>query len=162
MARGPQGRSIPRTPSTRMLGSGSRGSIRLASVGGEVGLDPSQTGDPHVVAGRTFQAQRANILRGIGAGGLKPPTNTVRPTITGTAQEDETLTAVPGTWTGATVTRTYRLYRDGVFITGATASTYLVDADDVDAVLTVGVTAGNDAGSVEAISLPTATVIAAA
>jgi hypothetical protein len=52
------------------------------------------------------------------------------PTISGTAQVDQTLTAVPGGWTPATVGLSYQWLRNGGPITGATGSTYgLVLAD---------------------------------
>ena len=95
---------------------------------------------------------------------LDVPANTVAPSITGTAQDGQTLTAVDGTWTGGSITYTYQ-WNAGALgdepIVGATAGTYLVTSDEVGDVITVTVTATNDAGSDSVTSAPTATVIAA-
>ncbi len=93
------------------------------------------------------------------------PVNTVPPTITGTAQQSQTLTANNGTWTG-TGTITYRYQwlscnRNGngcSDISGATARTYTVRGSDVDRTIRVRVTATNPDGSTSATSAPTAVV----
>lgn len=92
--------------------------------------------------------------------GQQPPVNTAVPVITGTAQEGQTISASPGTWTGAQ-TFAYQWRRNGGAISGATASSYAVGTADVGATLSVAVTAGNSAGNATANSAPTATVIAA-
>ena len=58
------------------------------------------------------------------------PVATAAPRITGTATFDETLTVVPGQWPGSPTLR-YQWYRDGVAISGATASTRRLTATDV-------------------------------
>lgn len=60
------------------------------------------------------------------------PANSVAPVVSGTPEVGATLTTTDGTWTGEPApTFTYQWQRDGVNISGATASTYvLVDADD--------------------------------
>ncbi|ASD50414.1 hypothetical protein FDI24_gp133 [Acidovorax phage ACP17] len=90
------------------------------------------------------------------------PKNTVRPTISGTATVGQTLTAANGTWTGTpapTYTRQWK--RAGVNISGATATTYVLQAADQGQVITVTVTATNSAGTASATSAGTAAVAAA-
>ena len=90
------------------------------------------------------------------------PANTVAPTISGTAQEGQTLTVARGTWTGtATITYAYQWQRGGVNIHGATATTYAAVFDDVGTTLRVVVTASNAGGVVSANSAATAVVSAA-
>lgn len=74
---------------------------------------------------------------------LRPITNRFTtipaPEITGSPVVGGTLTAVPGTWTPAATAHTYRWYRNGSVIPGATSSTYTVQAADLDASLHVAV-----------------------
>jgi hypothetical protein len=90
---------------------------------------------------------------------LGDPTFSVQPSITGTAQEGETLTGVPGTHTGTSAT--YRWLEDEVAIGGETGLTLELAAGQVGAEITFEVTAINDAGSTVATSAPTEAVIAA-
>lgn len=90
------------------------------------------------------------------------PANTVAPSISGTAQEGQTLTAANGTWTGTpTPTLTRRWRRNGVAISGATAATYVPVADDIGAVITLAVTGTNDYGVTTVVSAATAAVVEA-
>lgn len=110
-----------------------------------------------VAMGLTFEQ-----VEDVAPGEYEAPANTVAPSITGTAQEGQTLTAVDGTWTGSpepTITRQWQ--RDGEPIEGETGTTYDLVADDVGTVITLAVTATNVVGSDTEISDPTATVIAA-
>jgi putative cell wall-binding protein/peptidoglycan/xylan/chitin deacetylase (PgdA/CDA1 family) len=79
------------------------------------------------------------------------PTNTVAgvPTITGTAQVGQLLTANPGTWTPQPATFTYQWLRNGTAIQGATAPTYTPVAADAGTTLTVRVS-GTPAGGTTA------------
>ena len=90
------------------------------------------------------------------------PVNTVAPTITGTAQEGQTLTCSTGTWTGnPTPTYAYQWKRNNVNIGSATNSTYLLVSADVGQSIKCTVTATNGVGSVNADSntvTPTAAV----
>jgi hypothetical protein len=93
------------------------------------------------------------------------PTNTTRPTISGTAQEGSTLTANPGTWAGdAPIVYTYQWRRCNasgascVNIPNADERTYTVSSTDVADTLRVNVTARNSQGASSAESAQTAAV----
>ena len=94
--------------------------------------------------------------------------NTSPPTITGTAQDGQTLNASPGGWSGTQpITYAYQWRRcdsSGAgcsAISGATTSTYTVTSTDVGSTLRVAVTATNSVGSATATSSATAVVQAA-
>jgi hypothetical protein len=96
------------------------------------------------------------------------PTNDSPPTISGTAQDGQALTASPGAWSGTLpITYTYQWQRcdsngaNCTSITGATATTYTVGSADVGSTLVVLVTASNAGGKQTAPSAPTAVVTAA-
>jgi len=93
------------------------------------------------------------------------PKNSSPPTISGTAQAGQTLTAEPGTWSGTQpISYSYRWRRcasggSGCSdITAATAKTYTPTSQDVGSTLRVAVTASNTAGASVATSAATATV----
>jgi hypothetical protein len=93
------------------------------------------------------------------------PSNTAAPTITGTAQEGQTLTATNGSWSSSTtISYTYQWQRctaagaSCVDIAGATATTYAVATADVGSTLHVVVTAHNTDGATAATSAQTAVV----
>ena len=95
-----------------------------------------------------------------------PPVFVAAPAVTGEAKRGRTLTASPGTWTGATG-YSYSWERDTTSgwsaIAGATASTYLPAGDDVGHALRVRVTASNPTASADsAVSAATAAVADAA
>jgi phosphatidylinositol-3-phosphatase len=95
----------------------------------------------------------------------RPPSNTSPPTIAGTPQQGQTLTANNGSWSGSTP-QTYasqwrRCDSAGAncsSIAGATGQTYTLIAEDVRSTIRVVVTASNSAGSGSATSAPTAVV----
>ncbi len=95
------------------------------------------------------------------------PTNTVAPSVTGTAQEGQTLSASPGTWSGGPTSYAYQwqdcnaLGEGCVSIAGATSVTYKLTASDVAATVRVVVTATNAGGSTPASSVTTAIVVVA-
>jgi hypothetical protein len=75
---------------------------------------------------------------------VNPPTNTALPTISGTAQEGNTFTATPGTWSNA-VSKSYRWLRDGTTQVG-TGLAYLLVAADVGHTMKVEETATGSTG----------------
>lgn len=75
------------------------------------------------------------------------PDNTVLPAITGAAVIGQTITASTGTWTNSPTGYTYQWLRDGVAITGATSSSYLLATGDKGKSISVRVTATNASGS---------------
>src|SRR5690606_36453529 len=95
----------------------------------------------------------------VAAGTLTPaPT----PTISGTAQEGATLTAVTGTWGPAPVSLSYQWRADGAAISGATASTFTPTAAQVGKAITVVVTGSKDGyATVSRTSAATSPVVAA-
>jgi hypothetical protein len=93
------------------------------------------------------------------------PNNTAPPTISGTAQEGQTLTANTGTWTGdQPMVFTFQWVRcntagaNCVAIPQATQQTYAVTAADVGNTIRVTVTGRNNDGSSSATSAQTAVV----
>ena len=92
-----------------------------------------------------------------------PPVPVHAPTIAGEAKRGRTLTASPGTWTGAT-SYSYSWERqsgaDWNAIAGATAATYLPMSDDVGHALRVRVVAANSTASADpAVSAATAPIL---
>lgn len=110
------------------------------------------------------RTKKQNSLSGfIGANSGLPaaPVNTVAPSITGTATVGQTLTGADGTWTGReTPFLSYEWLRDDVAISGATAETYEIVADDTGAVIKFRVTGTNWTDAVAATSAGTAAVAA--
>ena len=94
------------------------------------------------------------------------PKNTVAPTISGTPQVGQTLTATPGTWTGSPSTFTYRWQRcdptgaNCADLPAATGQTYVLTDPDVGSTIRVVVSAQNALGTATATSAPTAVVSA--
>ncbi len=105
-------------------------------------------------------------IAGLGtAARLAPPVNTAPPTISGTAQQSQTLTTTNGTWTGTgTQPFTYAWLRCNQSgnscsaIGGATSRTYTVRGADVGNTIRSRVTATNADGSTASTSAPTAVV----
>jgi hypothetical protein len=90
------------------------------------------------------------------------PVNVSLPTIAGTPQQGQTLTAAPGTWSVDDVTIAYQWQHcdaagaNCTDVTGATQSTYAVTAADVGFTIRVNVTATDRFGAPVASSAPTA------
>jgi len=88
------------------------------------------------------------LITGFGGSARPGPNNTVRPAITGTVEETETLTCSDGTWVGTgTITFAYQWLRGGQPITGETSATYVVTLADRGFLLTCRVTAADDDGN---------------
>src|SRR5207302_415257 len=81
------------------------------------------------------------------------PVNTAPPTITGTAQQGQTLTEAHGTWTNSPTSYAYQWQRCNSeaacrsAIAGATSQTYVLVAEDVGRTIRVQETASNAGGS---------------
>jgi hypothetical protein len=110
------------------------------------------------------------VVAGVSSGASKAaPSNSAVPTISGTTQEGNTLTATSGTWSGTTpITYTYQWRRCNANggacgnINGATGSTYGLKAADVNHTIRVRVTAKNSDGTADATSDNTAKITKAA
>ena len=96
------------------------------------------------------------------------PANTAPPTIAGTLEDRQTLTASPGTWTGTeTIEYAYQWLRCSTKlggckpIDGATNETFVLTRDDLAARLIVSVTATNRGGTTTAMSALTTHVVPA-
>lgn len=75
------------------------------------------------------------------------PVNTVAPVVSGTRVAGYTLSCTQGTWSGVPTSYAYQWLRDGVAISGATSSTYLLDVADVGKSVACAVTASNANGA---------------
>jgi hypothetical protein len=121
-----------------------------------------------VTATNTSGSATATSLATPVIGGLSP-VNSVIPVIAGQAIIGQMLVVTSGTWTGgAGISFSYQWLRcsaDGTGcqpITGATGTSYVIDADDAGTTLMVTVTATNSYGIVNASSLATVIVGATA
>ena len=99
--------------------------------------------------------------------GIQVPVNATLPSVTGSAQQGQTLTASTGVWSGNPTAYVYqwlRCNRGGAncaSISSSTSATYLLVPADVGKTLRVAVTASNSAGSATAASAPTSVVVIA-
>ena len=94
------------------------------------------------------------------------PTSNALPTVTGTAQQGETLTGSNGTWNGTSpFSYTYQWQRCNTSGTGcvdvfaATGTTYALSVSDVGSTMRITVTASNSAGASTASSVATPVVV---
>lgn len=89
-----------------------------------------------------------------------PPSNSVAPVVAGgEAIVGNTLSCSQGTWSGTSPTYAYQWRRDGVDISGATASSYLLVSADEGKSITCRVTATTSGGSTSADSSNTVTPV---
>jgi hypothetical protein len=95
-----------------------------------------------------------------------PPVNTGAPTVSGSLQEGQTLSASDGQWAGtAPISFAYQWLRCSVLggacqeIAGATGPTYTAGAEDLASNLAVVVTASNAQGSASATSAETQPIL---
>ena len=111
-------------------------------------------------------ASSAALGIGVQAAAAAKPVEVSQPTIEGILRQDKTVSAGTGIWSNSPTSFTYQWHRcpaSGAScfpVTGQTASTYGVGADDVGATLVVVVTATNADGSTSANSKPSAVVSA--
>jgi Polysaccharide lyase len=98
---------------------------------------------------------------------VTPPSVTSTPTISGTAQQGQTLTSSTGSWSGTTpLSYAYQWQRcdsggaNCVPVTGANSTNFLLGSADVGSSLRISVTATNSGGSATASSPATAAVTA--
>jgi hypothetical protein len=96
-----------------------------------------------------------------------PPVSIAPPTISGSLQEGQTLTANAGAWAGtAPFTFAYQWQRCSILgggcedILGATSSTYTLGVSDLSSTLAVVVTTSNAEGSASAVSAETDPILA--
>src|SRR5207237_801098 len=98
----------------------------------------------------------------IASAATPPPKSTSPPTISGTPQVGQTLTAGNGSWSGKPTRYTYQWRRCDSSgnncnpISAATSSTYTATSNDLGNALVATVTALNSGGSATAVSAPTA------
>lgn len=88
--------------------------------------------------GYTAASTTSDTTAAVAPGALS---STARPTITGTPRVGSRLTASPGGWSKTGLTHGYQWLVDGQEVGGATGSTFVPRAEDLDGTVTVRVTA---------------------
>jgi hypothetical protein len=138
--------------------------------GGEqfVAATYSSTGNPPASYGASHPSTSAYSLyaplSGSGGGGVSPPSNTSPPSVSGTAQQGQTLSASNGSWTNSPTGFAYQWQdcdtsgANCANASGATAQTYGLGSGDVGHTVRVLVTASNSGGSATAASAVTGVV----
>jgi hypothetical protein len=148
-----------------LAATSSTASVTYRDSGGSgSNLDYSGNGlaDPYSINGHWSSTPASVYLSGTTAP-LTAPSNTSAPTISGTAQKGQTLTATTGSWSGnPSPSYTYQWQdctsSDCSNISGATGSSYTLKASDVGDTIDVVVTATNSVGSGSATSAKTGAV----
>src|SRR6185437_51992 len=117
-------------------------------------------------AGGPSAPATSNPTAQVASAPVQVPSNQTPPTISGTPQAGQTLTADPGQWTNSPTGYSYQWQRcsPGCSNVGAASSvaTYALTSTDVGSAIQVVVTASNASGpSTPVPSAPTATVTAA-
>jgi hypothetical protein len=93
----------------------------------------------------------ANVASATYTSGALPPAATIKPSVAGTAKVGYRLACARGTWTNAT-SYAYRWKRNGVAISGAIASTYLLAGGEYRKSISCQVTATGVGGSTSVTS----------
>jgi hypothetical protein len=131
---------------------------------GTAGVSTIQIGNDTAAQAFTIVADTISVQNGASTTPT-PPVNTSPPTVSGTPQDGQTLTASTGSWSGTQpITYGYEWQRcdsggaNCAPIAGATGPTYLATSADVGRTLRVVVTATNSAGSASATSAATTVV----
>jgi hypothetical protein len=128
--------------------------------------DVGQTVRSVVTATNTAGSTSASSAQttAVGSAAVAPPANSALPTISGTAQQGQKLSATPGTWSNSPSSYTYQwqdcLQSGCSNISGAGASTYTPQSSDVGETIDVIVTATNGGGTASATSPQTQSVTA--
>ena len=114
------------------------------------------------------QASAASAVSAVVAAAPVAPTNTVLPSLSGSAVQGQSLTADPGSWSGSPAPTFAYQWRqcdaagqNCADIASATAASYQLAAGDVGATVRVVVTGSNSAGQASAASAVSAVVAAA-
>ena len=138
------------------------------ATGSSYALQPSDVGDTVDVVVTAKNAGGSSSATSARTGTVHAPApslpiNTALPTISGTAQQWQTLTASNGSWSNSPTSYTYQWQdcsssTNCVNISGATAPTYTLQASDVGVALDVVISASNGAGSVSKTSAQTGVV----
>jgi len=109
----------------------------------------------------------ASALATVARKAASPPVNSALPTISGTAQQGQALTAANGTWGGVTpISYAYQWQRCDSSgsscgsIAQATSQNYVASSGDVGGTIRVAVTATNSDGTSQALSGPSGTIAA--
>ncbi len=142
----------------------SEGGISQQATTGMWGLE----GGAIALAGGVFSVGESVSLEGVDVDGtasverVPAPASTVAPSISGTAQAGQTLSAQPGSWSGAQpISYGYQWQRCNTggeeceLIAGAQSETYMLAASDIGASVRVVVTASDSYGRALAPSSPT-------
>jgi lysozyme len=118
-------------------------------------------------AGATTASSPATVAVVAGGSTVTRPAATSAPTVTGTVQAGQTLTASVGTWTGAPTSFAFQWLRcdptgaQCTAIVGATATSYTLSPGDIGATISLVVTATGKGGSTSAPAATTSAVSAA-
>jgi hypothetical protein len=124
-------------------------------------------GTPIAIAVAAFVIGAALGRPGSGQAAGSAPVNTALPTISGAAQEGQTIATTNGGWSGSPTSYAYAWSKcdpNGAScsaISGATSATYVPTSTDVGQTLRSTVTATNGDGSAQATSAPSAVVSSA-
>ena len=132
--------------------------VSVPSGGLPVTIAPAGFGMPMIASTNGYGVAVTQVPNGIPIadvsgnlfGPAVAPANTSPPVISGVTQTGQTLMTSSGGWSGSAATFTYQWKRDGVNVSGATSSVYLLTAADLGAMMTVTVTATNAAGNASA------------
>lgn len=151
------------TPTTAQVGKTIRVTLVATNAAGSGSATSAATAAVAAAAG-------AGGGGGSGGGGgtSSMPQNTAAPTVSGTAQAGNTLSASVGTWTNSPTSYSYQWQQcDGSGsgcspVSGATSATLALTSSQVGSTLRVMVTASNASGSASASSSATSAVSAAA
>ena len=127
--------------------------IGTSAVVEEIEIVPGSFENNEVTPGKLYIGGRFTQIGLLPRGGYagfnettEPPSNTVAPAITGTAQPGNTVNCSSGTWTGSPTSFSRQWLRGRRRPHGATAASYAVQVSDVGATLVCRVTASNVGG----------------